>query len=152
MTTKLIVPSGGGGCGSGCNCLAASCQITLVHVDENQCEDDIFGIYIVKGDGSERFIRQIDLVSTPAGCCGWDWETGGDCPSTTIEVPITLQESDFDSCCKFTVVLRLEGYNCCNTWTRFKVNGPGGEVFSSYFTQDGIRASFDARDVCNPAP
>ncbi|MEI6492989.1 MAG: hypothetical protein WCO94_10610 [Verrucomicrobiota bacterium] len=152
MSKKLLQPSDGGNCGGCVACLDAPCDLTLVHVDMNRCEDDIFGIYIVRSNGSERFIRQIDLVSTPAGCCGSDYETGEECPETRIEVPITIEEADLDACCKFTIALRLEGTNCCNTYTQFSINGPGGEVFSQSFGQEGLTQSFDIRDLCNPAP
>lgn len=151
MATKLLTPSENGNCGGCVACLDAPCNLTLVHVDENRCEDDIFGIYIVRSDGSERFIQQIDLVSSPAGCCGTD-ESGNDCPQTRIEVPITIEEADLDACCKFTIALRLEGSNCCSTYTRFSINGPGGEVYGQYFGTEGITQSFDVRDLCNPAP
>jgi hypothetical protein len=152
MATKLLTPSENGNCGGCVACLDTPCNLTLVHVDENRCEDDIFGIYIVRSNGSERSIRQINLVSSPPGCCGYDYETNQDCPQTRIEVPITIEEADLDACCKFTISLRLEGENCCSTWTRFSINGPGGEVYSEYFTQDGLTQSFDVRDLCNPAP
>jgi len=79
-------------------------------------------------------------------------ETGEECPETRIEVPITVEEADLDACCKFTIALRLEGTNCCNTYTQFSINGPGGEVFSQSFGQEGLTQSFDIRDLCNPAP
>ncbi len=67
-------------------------------------------------------------------------------------MPITIQEMDLDACCKFTISLRLEGSNCCSTYTRFSINGPGGEVYGQYFGVDGVTQSFDVRDLCNPAP
>ena len=152
MSLSLIMPSAGGACGGCVACLDAPCELTLVHVDMNRCEDDIFGIYIVRADGSERFIRQINLVSSPAGCCGYDYESGQECPETRIEVPITISAEDLDACCKFTIALRLEGTNCCNTWTQFTIIGPGGEVFGQSFGQEGLSQSFDIRDLCNPAP
>lgn len=133
-----------------CGC-CGGCQLTLVHIDENRCEDDIFGIYIIAPNGTERFIQQIDLVSSPPGCCGTD-ESGNECPQTRIEVPILLTPEDIGPQGEFTLALRLEGTNCCNTYTRFSLNGPGGELFSSYFGQGGITATFNASDACNPAP
>ena len=151
MATKLLTPSDAGNCGGCQACLEIPCSLTLVHVDENRCEDDIFGIYIVRSNGSERFVQQINLVSSPAGCCGPD-ENGNECPETRIEVPITIEEADIDACCKFTISLRIEGWNCCSTYTRFSINGPGGEVYGQYFGEEGVTQSFDIRDLCNPAP
>ena len=141
--------------GTQCCCLSEPCELTLKHVDENRCEDDIFGIYLIyydeNGQQKERFIQQINLVSSPAGCCGSD-ENGNDCPQTTITVPLTIQPSEVNGCCRIRIQLRLEGINCCNTWTHFSVIGSGGEVYSQYFSQEGIDQEFDVRELCNAAP
>lgn len=118
------------------------CTLTLVHIDENRCEDDIFGIYILQPNGGERFIAQIDLKSTPPGCCN------SSCPQTRIDVPLTITGNDVDENCQFTIQLRLEGTNCCNTYTRFAVLGAGGEIYSSYFNQGGLTQTFNANLVC----
>lgn len=143
-------PSEQGACGGCTGCLETSCELTLVHVDENRCEDDIFGIYLIRPDGTERFIEQIDLVSSPPGCCGSDDEDH-ECPQTRITVPLTVGNDDLDACCRFRIALRLEGYNCCGTFTRFSIEGPAGEVYSQYFSGD-FEQTFDVRDLCNPAP
>lgn len=136
-----------------CECLTCEdvifpCEITLVHIDENRCEDDIFDIYIRNpATGVRRFIQRIDLVSSPPGCCqGW---THVSCPETRIDVPVTLTPEDLDSQCRFTVQAELAGLNCCNTWTRIRIEGSSGQVlFGSFFGQGGYSQTFDARQVC----
>ncbi len=151
----IIWPTSAPSESSSCCCLADSCSLTLKHVDENRCEDDIFDIYLVYYDANgaeqERFIQQINLISSPAGCCGSD-DNGNQCPQTTITVPLTIQPSEVNGCCRVRIQLRLAGTNCCNTYTRFSIEGEGGEVYSQYIGQEGIDQEFDIRDLCNPAP
>lgn len=129
-----------------CEDVEFPCEITLIHIDENRCEDDIFNIYIKNpGTGARRFIEQIDLVSDPPGCCNWT------CPQTRIDVPISLTAEDLDSDCRFTVEAELAGTNCCGTWTRIRIEGPSGQtLFGSYFAQEGYSQTFDARQICTP--
>lgn len=136
-----------------CECLTCEdvefpCEITLIHIDENRCEDDIFNIYIKNpGTGNRRFIQQIDLVSSPPGCCGFS------CPQTRIDVPVTLGSEDLDRYCRFTIQAELAGTNCCNTLTRLRILGPNGvELVGQYFGQAGYSQTFDARQVCNDFP
>jgi hypothetical protein len=136
-----------------CKCLQCDdvdfpCQITLVHIDENRCEDDIFNIYIKNpGTGLRRFIQQINLASTPPGCCN------PTCPQTRIDVPVTLTSADLDEQCRFTVEAVLAGYNCCWTLTRLRIFGSNGAILTGeIFSQSGYSQTFDARQVCNDLP
>jgi hypothetical protein len=135
-----------------CTALQGPCALTFVHVDENRCEDDAFDIFVVSPRGSERFIRNIDLVSSPAGCCG-STSGGQPCPQTRIEVPVTINPSETGAGgCTVRIVLRKTKDNCCSTLTRFSVVGPAGEVYSQYFDSGGINAQLNIGDICNPAP
>jgi hypothetical protein len=127
-----------------CDDVLFPCEITLVHIDENRCEDDIFDIYVRNpGTGAQRLIQQIDLKSSPPGCCN------PGCPQTRIDVPITLTVEDLDEDCRFEVRAVLAGYNCCNTYTRIRILGSNGtELFGTYFNQSGYSQIFDARQVC----
>jgi len=113
-------------------------------IDENRCEDDIFDIFVRNpGTGAQRFIQQIDLKSSPPGCCH------PTCPQTRIDVPITLTVQDLDEDCRFEVRAVLAGLNCCNTYTRIRILGSNGtELFGTYFSQSGYSQIFDARQVC----
>jgi len=134
-------------CSEGGCCLDEECSLTLIHVDENRCEDDIYDIYVVRGDGSWRYIEQIDLVSSPAGCCYED-EDGNECPQTEKQVSLTISNDDLNACCRLKIRLEQVGSNCCGTYTRFSIEGPSGaEVFSSYFSGT-FEEEFDARELC----
>jgi hypothetical protein len=135
-----------------CECLSCQdvefpCQIILTHIDENRCEDDIFDIYIKNpGTGERRFIAQIDLVSTPPGCCQ---PLSPSCPETRIDIPVALTAADLDEACRFTVEAELAGTNCCSTWTRLRITGSGVILLGQYFDQSGYSQTFDAKLVCN---
>jgi len=136
-----------------CECLTCEdvdfpCEITLVHIDENRCEDDIFNIFIKNpGTGVRRFIQQIDLVSSPPGCCHFG------CPQTRIDVPVSLTAADLDEQCRFTVEAELAGENCCDTLTRLRILGPNGLIIlGQYFNQAGYSQTFDAKQICNDLP
>ena len=151
---KAVVYSNDEDC---CECLTCEdvdfpCEITLVHIDENRCEDDIFDIYIKNpGTGVRRFIEQIDLVSSPPGCC--QGISSPSCPQTRVDVPVTLTSADLDEQCRFTVEAELAGTNCCNTYTRLRIFGSNGVIlFGQYFNQSGYSQTFDARQVCNDLP
>jgi hypothetical protein len=124
------------------------CNVTIVHIDENRCEDDIFDLYVYNPESdNERFIQQLDLVSTPPGCCN------SGCPQTRIDVSVSLEKEDFSSKCEVGIRLRLAGRNCCNTYTRFRIIGSNGnEVTGGFFGQGGYQQTFKAVDICGEAP
>lgn len=126
------------------------CRITLVHVDENRCEDDAFALYIKNPTtGAERFVRELDLASTPPGCCN------ANCPQTRIEVPINLSADDVGFGCRFAVVLKFVRANCCGTLSRLTVFGETGAfVVGESFGSSGYEETFTVSTVCveNPLP
>jgi hypothetical protein len=134
-------------CGCGIEGVSFPCTITFVHVDENRCEDDIFGLFRVNPDtGEEHRISTLNLVSSPPGCCN------SGCPQTRIEIPETLNADSFSSECQIRFDLRLEGTNCCNTYTRFSLIASNGTVlYGTYFGQGGYSNTWEAEDLCGTA-
>lgn len=141
-------------CGKCCTELCKSdsiyfpCPITLVHIDENRCEDDVFNIYIENPTTkARRFISELDLKSTPPGCCN------STCPQTRIDITASVYREDLDSQCRFTIVAVFVRPNCCLTLTRLRIIGPDGqELIGSYFGQGGYSQTFQATSVCDTAP
>jgi hypothetical protein len=126
------------------------CDLLLIHIDENRCEDDVFDLYIENPTtGKRRFIREIDLVSSPPGCCGFQSD-GTQCPQTTIIVPVTIQKSDLDEQCRFAIRAVFKRANCCSTITRIRIEGPSGGGFGSYFGPGGYYQVFPADSFCDP--
>jgi len=131
-------------CCSGCNdqTIKYPCTITVIHVDENRCEDDVFAVYVVGADG-ERFIRELDLVSSPRGCCN------SSCPQTRIEFPITLRRQDFYDDCTTTIEARFVRANCCSTATRLTIVAATGDVIvGTIFGPGGYSQTFTAETFC----
>lgn len=117
------------------------CKVTVIHVDENRCEDDVFDIYVV--GVNERFIRELDLVSNPPGCCNFS------CPQTTIEFDINLQRDDFTEDCETTIEARFKRANCCNTLTRLTLVASNGAIITgAYFGQEGYSQTWEADVLC----
>ena len=118
------------------------CTVTVIHVDENRCEDDVFDVYVV-GVG-ERFIRELDLVSSPPGCCD-----NYSCPQTRIEFDIQLQRSDFNENCETTIQARYKRANCCSTYTRLTLVASNGAMISGqYFGPGGYSETWEADVLC----
>ena len=134
--------------GAGCPCCQTTgCTLNMQYVDVNGCEDDAFNVYIVNPeDGSERYIFLLDMVSNPPGCCGSD-QDGNECPHTTINHDVTVEESDIDACCNFTIRLTFDHANCCNTYATFSMTGTGGSANSQPFWGDADFA-FNVADLC----
>jgi hypothetical protein len=128
-------------------CDTWGCTLNLQYVDINGCEDDAFNVYIVNPeDGTERFLFLIDMVSSPAGCCGFT-DSGKSCPKTTINKEVTIERSDIDACCNFILRLELDHLNCCATYAVFTMIGPGGTVDSQAFSGD-TTLKFNVAEVC----
>lgn len=128
------------------------CNVTLVHIDENRCEDDVFNLYVFNPDtNNQRFIRELDLQSSPKGCCG---SSGGNqCPQTRIDVDLSLKKEDFSTKCEVGIKLTYVRANCCSTWTRFRIIGSNGkEIQGGYFSTGGYSSTFKAIDICGEAP
>lgn len=138
-----------------CGCPSAGCVVTFKYVDENRCEDDNFDAYIISTDGNggetETFLSNVNMQSTPPGCCGTD-EQGNPCPQTTISFPVNISQSFYNSCMQLKIELRFVSANEHGTEAVFSLTGPGGEFFSSTFFAGGIIEAFDVRELCNPAP
>ncbi|SDU03682.1 hypothetical protein SAMN05444156_1588 [Verrucomicrobium sp. GAS474] len=153
MILRWPTSSTAGSCGT-C-CLAAPCLMTLKYDDVNRCEDDAFNVYLKwkdeSGDSQQRFIALLDMVSSPAGCCGTD-ASGNPCPETIREIPLTVALAEVGPCCEIELSLEFDHANCCNTYAVFTLTGPGGEVTSNAFDSGGLDQTFDIRDICNPAP
>ena len=134
-------------CGCSTEGVNFPCSITFVHVDENRCEDDIFGLFRVNPEtGVETRISTLNLASSPPGCCSYS------CPQTRIEIPLTLASDDFSRACQIRFDLRLEGYNCCNTQTRFSLVASNGTViYGTTFGQSGYSSTWTATDLCGTA-
>lgn len=134
------------------------CKITVIHIDENRCEDDVFDILILGKNNRERFIRELDLVSKPRGCCdgfirpGLNPAPGGACPQTTIEFTIDLQEDDFQEffgSCVTSIIARFKKANCCSTFTRIIIIGSNGNIiFGNYFGPAGYLQQINAGRIC----
>lgn len=132
------------------NTIAYPCSVTVIHVDENRCEDDVFDIYVIGCNDKERFIRELDLVSSPPGCCeGYYASTAASCPQTRIEFDIDLEKEDFNDNCETTIQARFKRANCCNTLTRLTlVASNGAMITGSYFSAGGYTESWEADVLC----
>ncbi len=153
MSSRWPTPSTEGSCVGVC-CIDEPCDLTMTFTDENRCEDDNFDAYLSWTDESgyhERFLGHVNMVSSPAGCCG-ESSPGVPCPETVITIDFTVDPSEVSACCKITLELRFVSSNCCSTLANFVLEGPGGEITSSDFGESGISEEFDIRDICNPAP
>jgi hypothetical protein len=130
------------------------CPITMIHIDENRCEDDVFNLFIENpATGERRFIRELNLESTPKGCCGTSLDGKQICPQTRVDVTASIRTEDLDEQCRFTVVATFVRPNCCGTFTRLRIVGPSGvELMGSYFSSYGYRQTFSAIAACEPAP
>lgn len=131
-------------CCSGCNdrTIKYPCSVTVIHVDENRCEDDVFAVYVIGAEG-ERFIRELDLVSSPPRCCN------SSCPQTRIEFDITLQRTDFNKDCETTIQARFVRPNCCNTFTSLTLVAANGAIITgTSFGQEGYSQTWEAEILC----
>lgn len=136
-----------------CCCDPTPCgEITLRYVDENRCEDDVFDIYVYNPDTDvRRLIGELDMTSTPPGCCGFD-EDGNPCPQTTIELTFTPEPGDIGADCAFGIQAEFKRANCCGTGAKFTLIGPhGNHVESQYFGSGGTKQTFKMSDVCKVA-
>lgn len=132
-----------------CECPLGECEITIEFLDENQCEDDVFDLFLVNPTTlAERFIQRVDLKSDPAGKCG-----DPDADYADISIPVTVTEADFDAECRVTIEVRYVSPNCCSTWTRFRIRRPGGSIlYGAYFGQGGLSTTYTWRDLCTDVP
>lgn len=130
-----------------CNLFQLPCEVTLVHIDENRCEDDAFNLYIENPTtGAQRFVQLLDLVSSPKGCCN------PSCPQTRIDVPVTITQDDVGTNCRFRVRLVFAYANCCGTLTRLRVIGANGqEILGTNFGSGGYAQEFSIASICGEA-
>lgn len=132
-----------------CCCDAAACgEITLRYVDENRCEDDVFDIYVYNPDTeARRYLGELDMKSTPPGCCGTS--NGAPCPQTTVDLKFTPTPEDIGADCTFGVEAEFKRANCCGTFAKFTLIGPGGaQVDSSSFGMAGLKQTFSIAAIC----
>ena len=135
----------------GCCCDPTPCgEITLRYVDENRCEDDVFDIYVYNPDTqARRLIGELDMKSTPPGCCGQI--AGVPCPQTTVELKFTPTAEDIGADCTFGIQAQFKRSNCCGTLAKFTLIGPTGtHVDSVSFSTSGVKQAFSITDICAP--
>jgi hypothetical protein len=128
-------------------CSVDPCELTLRYVDENRCEDDVFDIFVYNpddGPAGKVFVAELDMVSTPPGCCNRF------CPQTTIDIPLGLKSEYISGDCKFGIIAKQTKSNCCGTAARFSVRTKDGsvELFGAYFNSSGTDQIFDLRAMC----
>lgn len=141
-----------------CCCDPTICgTLTLRYVDENRCEDDVFDVYVYNPTTlAERYVAELDMQSSPPGCCGTD-DDGNLCPQTTIDIPLLLLPEDVDDNCEFGIELRFKRANAHGTLARFFVfSDVGNQVSSRTFTPAGIPKGdsggiFSIQEVCASA-
>lgn len=132
-------------------CSLGDCTATLEFLDENECEDDVFDLYVINPETlAERFVQEIDLVADPAGSCE-GLEAAPGATYANITVPLELTLADWSSDCRVTIDLRFKSANCCFTWTRYRIRRPDESLlYGGYFTQSGITSTYTWDDLCGP--
>jgi len=148
----VIMKDGKVGTNQGCCCDLCSrgeCTVTLEFLDENECEDDVFDLYVVNpGTNAERFVQEVDLVASPAGSCQDAGATYAD-----ITIPLDLTLEDYSADCRVRIELRYKSANCCFTWTRFRLRRPDNTLlYGDYFDIGGISAEYTWDQLCGPPP
>lgn len=132
-------------------CENPGCQLVLKYVDENECEDDVFDIYIYNPENpaAREYLGELDLTSNPPGCCN------PGCGQTTVEIgPFAVDPRHISSKCTFGIEAEFKRANCCGTWARFsvRIQGSSNEIFGEYFSEVGIKQEFSANEVCVEHP
>jgi len=115
-----------GRCFCPCELEGGSCQITFKYTNINKVQDDGFDFYIIKPDGSERFVGNIN-----AACKGGGGP--GDCDCDNIDVfsfNTVVKQEDLTPCGTCAVQWRSELVqdNGCGTFGFFEILGPYGSV------------------------
>jgi hypothetical protein len=118
----------------------------MTYTDVNRCEDDAFNVYALKNDGTEDFLFLVDMVSSPAGCCGTS-ESGAECPQTKITQEVHVDEQYVDSCGKLHLRLELDHLNCCATYATWSISGPDGGSDEQSFGGPGT-ITFNVAKAC----
>lgn len=134
---------------------ASLCSFNVTLFDFNRCEDDVFDVYLIRNDGTDRFLFTADLVSTPPGCCA------PTCPQTTVgPMSVTLTSADIQGCaaspcagavCDLYVGIsvRFVSANCCNTNAQLIVTrlSPTTDYITS-FGASGVDVFLPISDLC----
>jgi hypothetical protein len=133
-----------GRCFCPCELDGGSCQLTFRYTNTNQIQDDGFDFYIIKPDGSERFIGNID------GAC----KSGSGCNCDNVDVfsfNTVVKQEDLSPCepCAIDWRSELVKDNGCGTAGFFEIIGPYGNVPDA--GNIGGSGTIRLRDVCiNP--
>lgn len=134
---------------------ATLCSFNVALVDTNRCEDDVFDVYLIRNDGTERFLFTADLLSSPPGCCD------PSCPQTAVGPnTITLTSADVQGCaaspCRGAVCdiyigisVRFVSANCCNTAADLIVTrlSPTTDYVTG-FDASGVDVFFRLSELC----
>jgi hypothetical protein len=115
-----------GRCFCPCELEGSSCRLTFKYTNINQVQDDGFDFYIIKPDGSERFIGNIDAACKGGG-------GSGDCSCANVDVfsfDTTINQDDLATCepCSIQWRSELVKDNGCGTFGLFEIIGPYGSV------------------------
>ena len=115
-----------GRCFCPCELEGSSCRLTFKYTNINQIQDDGFDFYIIKPDGSERFIGNIDAACKGGG--GYD-----ECSCANVDVfsfDTTINQDDLATCepCSIQWRSELVKDNGCGTFGLFEIIGPYGNV------------------------
>jgi hypothetical protein len=135
-----------GRCFCPCELDGGSCQITFKYTNSNAVQDDGFDFYIIKSDGSEKFIGNINaacknLINPPCGCAGED----------VFSFNTVIKQEDLSPCepCAIQWRSELVQNNGCGTFGIFEIIGPYGNVPDA--GNIGGSGTIRLRDVCiNP--
>ena len=142
-TIKRLDPEDGR-CFCPCELDGGSCQIKFQYTNSNKIQDDGFDFYIIKPDGSERFVGNID------GAC----KSGSGCSCDNVDVfsfNTVIKQEDLSECepCSIQWRSELVKDNGCGTAGTFQIFGPYGEVPDA--GNIGGSGTIKLRDVCiNP--
>ena len=143
-TIKRLDPNDGR-CLCPCQLDGGSCQITFQYTNTNKVQDDSFDFYIIKPDGSEKFIGNIN------GHCKQNVSECGCAEVDVFSFNTVVKQEDLDPCepCAIKWRSQLVQDNGCGTFGLFTIYGPYGEVPNA--GSIGGSGTIHLRDICiNP--
>jgi len=139
-----------GNCYCPCELSGGSCIITFKYTNSNAIQDSSFDFYLIKPDGSEKFIGNINAL------CKNYVSDPGDPPCQCAEVDVfsfdtVIKQEDLIPCEVCAVQWRSElvHNNLCGTLGIFEILGPYGSVPDA--GNIGGSGLIKLRDICiNP--